>query len=176
MKEKIWKDTLEGIGIVAIVLSLVFVGMQLKQNQDLAVAEGYLSMLEIKNTVGDSIRAEAEIWNKAKAGGDLADSEALTFAILVNQINDLVYYNYVQALVVSGDGPDNFVRDFAIFLHSNPSAKAIWLEREEYLVSSRKLVDASADDYSDWKEMVLENLAVLESKEVPVITNVFVDW
>jgi len=36
-----WKDTAELIGITAIVASLVFVGLQMKQSQDIAIAAQY---------------------------------------------------------------------------------------------------------------------------------------
>ena len=39
MKISNWKDTAELIGIAAIVASLVFVGMQLKQSQDIALSQ-----------------------------------------------------------------------------------------------------------------------------------------
>ena len=176
MKERIWKEVLEGIGIVAIVVSLVFVGMQLKQTQEVAVAEGLLSMLEIKNEVSSSIKDNAEIWNKAKAGGDLSDSEALTFAILVNQINDLVYFNYLQDRTLSYEGSDVPVHDFAAFLYNNPAAKETWLAREDYLVRSRNLIDAGLDDVSFWREMVMKDVAALESVGSPVRPKRFVDW
>jgi hypothetical protein len=41
MKNSDWKDIAELIGIVAIVASLVFVGLQLKQSQDIAIAGQY---------------------------------------------------------------------------------------------------------------------------------------
>ena len=41
MKINHWKDLVELTGIVAIVASLVFVGLQLKQSQDIAIAEQY---------------------------------------------------------------------------------------------------------------------------------------
>ena len=41
-----WKDTAELIGIAAIVASLIFVGMQLKQSQDIAIATQYQARAE----------------------------------------------------------------------------------------------------------------------------------
>ena len=38
-----WKDTAELIGIAAIVASLIFVGLQMKQSQDIAIAAQYQS-------------------------------------------------------------------------------------------------------------------------------------
>ena len=41
MKQVPWKDTVELFGIGAIVASLIFVGMQLKQSQEIAIASQY---------------------------------------------------------------------------------------------------------------------------------------
>lgn len=43
MKNSNWKDTAELIGIAAIVASLLFVGLQMKQSQDIAIAAQYQS-------------------------------------------------------------------------------------------------------------------------------------
>ena len=44
MRESNWKDVAEIIGISAIVVSLVFVGIQMKQSQQLAWADSVLTM------------------------------------------------------------------------------------------------------------------------------------
>ena len=41
MKKMNWKDIAESVGIAAIVASLIFVGMQLRQSQEFAVADQY---------------------------------------------------------------------------------------------------------------------------------------
>ena len=46
MKKEDWKGTAELIGIVAIVASLVFVGLELKQNRDVALATARDSTVE----------------------------------------------------------------------------------------------------------------------------------
>jgi len=43
MKYPGWKDTVELVGIAAIVASLVFVGLQMKQSQQIAIADQYQS-------------------------------------------------------------------------------------------------------------------------------------
>jgi len=46
MKAADWKDVAELVGIVAIVASLLFVGLQLKQNQEIALATQYQARAE----------------------------------------------------------------------------------------------------------------------------------
>lgn len=46
MKFSQWKDIAELVGLVAIVASLIFVGLQLKQSQDIALATQYQARAE----------------------------------------------------------------------------------------------------------------------------------
>ena len=46
MKTTSWKDIAELIGIAAIVASLIFVGLQLKQSQEIAIANQYQAWAE----------------------------------------------------------------------------------------------------------------------------------
>ena len=41
MPNKNWRDTAELFGIAAIVVSLIFVGLQMKQSQEIAIADQY---------------------------------------------------------------------------------------------------------------------------------------
>jgi hypothetical protein len=43
MKKTTWRETAELIGIIAIVASLIFVGLQLRQSQEIAIADQYQS-------------------------------------------------------------------------------------------------------------------------------------
>jgi hypothetical protein len=83
MTKKRWKNLLEGLGIVAIIASLIFVGLQLRQAQDIALAEGYLSMLSTRNEINNSIRDEVEVWNKGLSGEELTADETLIFALIL---------------------------------------------------------------------------------------------
>jgi hypothetical protein len=172
-----WKDLIEGIGMSAIIASLLFVGLQLRQAQEIATAEGYLEILSIRNEIGNSIKAEVSVWNKGLSGVDLSRDEAVVFAVLINQINDSRHYEYIQTVEISGEeSAIPVVHDFAIFLYNNPVAKSVWLAREDYLINSRSKIDLDGETFSWWKEAVMSDLTILEEKAVPVRKASFVDW
>lgn len=64
MKKFNWRDLTEIIGFVAIVASLIFVGMQLMQSQEIAIAGQYqeraAAAVEYNGTQMDNTRATAE--------------------------------------------------------------------------------------------------------------------
>lgn len=72
MKAASWKDIAELVGIVAIVASLVFVGLQMKQSQDIALAASFQSRTA---TLAESFSARA------------ANLEALAAELRVQGIN-----------------------------------------------------------------------------------------
>ena len=71
MKKTSWKDIAELIGMTAIVLSLIFVGLQLRQSQQLAHEEIVNYSIERQNALRELIVANAEIWQKACVGEPL---------------------------------------------------------------------------------------------------------
>ncbi len=75
MKPVVWKDVLELIGIAAIVASLIFVGLQLKQSQDIALSELSASILASRVETNSSISDHSDVWAKGNSGADLDGGE-----------------------------------------------------------------------------------------------------
>jgi hypothetical protein len=177
MRKIQWHDWLEGIGIIAIVSSLIFVGLQLRQAEKIALAEGHAATMSNLLEVGNSVKADVNIWNRGATGEELTDDEAAIFAVLVRQINDSAYFGYMQALELAGEEEARFnATDFAIFLYNNPGAKRVWLAREEYLIKYRDLINPTVDSFSSWKEMVMDDLDILASKGAPNQKTPFIVW
>ena len=71
MSNNSWKDIAELVGITAIVLSLLFVGFQIRQSQQLAMEEQINNANERQNAIRELIFAYPEIWHKACTGEPL---------------------------------------------------------------------------------------------------------
>lgn len=74
MAQRHWKDIAELIGIIAIVASLIFVGLQMKQSQDIALAASFQART---TTLAEAFSARA------------ANTEALAAELRVQGINPL---------------------------------------------------------------------------------------
>lgn len=132
MKSMNRKDIAEIIGLVAIVASLVFVGIQLRQTQNIAMAEGYSNLFSTRIEVANSVKEDVDIWRKGAAGEELDETESPIFAILVNQINEAAVQGFLHAQqVASADEAQFGARDFAGFLYQNPGARTVWNKRED---------------------------------------------
>ena len=97
------KEIAELIGVAAIVASLIFVGMQMRQAQDIAMAEGYSSVFATRIEVNNNIKEHVDIWKKGVAAEELQEEESAVFALLVTQVNENAIQAHLQALLVEGD-------------------------------------------------------------------------
>ena len=127
MKKSDWKETAELVGIAAIVASLVFVGMQLKQSQEIALSQASQARTAISI---ETILSTAENANyisavaKARSGrrSELSLEEQATmsqYAIAVLMSYEDQHYQFSSGFVTeerwqaARSGLKNFLRDSA---------------------------------------------------------------
>ena len=135
-----WRVIVELIGVTAIVLSLIFVGLQLNQSQVIARNEIGIQILENRIEANGQISDHANVWVRGLAAEKLSDDDAAVFEILLINLNDITYTataNYFEL----GEAVDAriTVSDFAIFLHRNPGARRLWEARESRLAEGREI-------------------------------------
>ncbi len=68
MTKQNWKYLAELIGVAAIVASLLFVALQMRQAQDIAYSELDVSLLSIQAESANLIATNSEIWVEGNAG------------------------------------------------------------------------------------------------------------
>lgn len=64
-----WRVTLELIGIFAIVVSLVFVGIQLQQDQQIAVAQLYADFDDTQIELSQLLIENEDVWLRGEQQG-----------------------------------------------------------------------------------------------------------
>jgi len=75
-----WKTIAEFVGILAIVGSLIFVGLQMRQEQAIALVDTYGSVVESNVAVLNLIGAHPDIWEKGLLGDELSTSNEIIFS------------------------------------------------------------------------------------------------
>ena len=124
-----WKDIAEVIGITAIVASLVFVGMQMEQSQELAFADSALTMQSNAIEQGALQAEHVDVWVRGNAGEELTDPETEIYRILFTQRQNQAFYNWVALSSIDtgfeGVGPQGLAR----FLYQNSGARAEWIRK-----------------------------------------------
>ena len=161
MKKTNWKVVAELVGIVAIVGSLLFVGIQLRQEQTIAFAEINQSAVESYVSVNAFIAEHAGVLVRSNAGEQLTDEEALIINRIVHSLH--IKFRIEAAMRRSlGDSEGMAPRLFAIFLYNNPGAFRVWLELSEDEEEQYSLLSGGSIYVSDFRADVLDALNKLK--------------
>ena len=121
------KDIAELIGVVAIVASLIFVGLQLRQDRVVARAEATQSSESSATEVNTMIAEYAGVWLKGRNDETLSETELIIMRRLVDTLYRRARYTAQmrRQLGIGGQAKAS-LQDLAVLLHENPGAKRIW--------------------------------------------------
>ena len=139
-----WKDTAELIGIVAIVASLVFVGLQMKQSQEIAIATQYqertaitIETMSVRSQMPDIVESiGAQLYEEFQPYvlEQLSTTEIgqKWFAARLSLASfDNVHFQW-QAGYLSDEGWDMQRRTLRHFLNTEPMGRFIIEQRDLY--------------------------------------------
>ena len=86
------------IGIFGVAAGLVFVGVQVRQANDIAYAEALTWMEESRLISHQAIIDNAEVWRKGCAGDALSADDHIVFEYLIRNEIVIMRYRYLRAL------------------------------------------------------------------------------
>jgi hypothetical protein len=164
MKSRDWKDIAELIGITAIVASLIFVGLQMRQAQSIANAERrqvrVANMIELNNAINE----HAEIWARGKSGEELDEVETVIFANLMLDMEEFVYFSMRAARDLGEErGADATLTEFTSFLYENPGARQVFEARQNHRIRYQNVLMPSVDVApGGWFDAIRTNLVRLD--------------
>ena len=158
-----WKDIAELIGISAIVASLIFVGLQMRQAQDIAISDGNLANAANKIEANNLLAANPGIWAKGAAGEGLDESEAVVFRSMVKNVYEVAFFEFLRTRRLGQENIAAYVvADFSAFLFENPGARANWTEEMRTDTGWRNLLLPDQSSFSDFDDEVRADLVVLD--------------
>jgi hypothetical protein len=122
-----WKSTAELIGIAAIVASLIFVGLQMRQEQEIAQAQAIGDFIATGVEFRIAMTEHAGVLVKGNSGEQLDATETKILRSLVAAEEDRVF---LQILIdqTLGSSLNTAELIFASFLYRNPAAREAWLQ------------------------------------------------
>ena len=161
MKGMKWKSLAELTGMTAIVGSLIFVGLQIRQEQVIALSEINLSLLASQIAFNNSISDNADIWLRGNASEELEPAERIIYEGLLENMAYLQRTEWRQYGAFNKDFSTKIpVADFAVHLHQNPGARQTWETREGQIEADRaSLIPGFA---SNFRKAVLADLKKLD--------------
>ena len=158
-----WKSYAELVGLAAVVASLVFVGLELRQSHIIAQADMHASTLDNILEVRNAKIANANIWMKGNSGEELTTAEKEVYAQLVYMTNDRFWFAVREQQLLGLEeigGLD--IAQFASYLHENPRARRLWRSREGRLAKYRGMIRPNEELTSEWVTQVEAAIAVFE--------------
>lgn len=126
MKKTDWKATAELVGIAAVVASLVFVGIQLRQEQEIAIVDTYGSIVESNEAVLSLIAGNPEVWEKGLLGDELSSSEEIVFSGMVRAVFSRHAQMYIRFIRIGPGDPEKILQDFAYAIYIFPGLRKQW--------------------------------------------------
>ena len=133
MKVTNWKDIAELIGIAAIVASLIFVGVQMRQDRQIAEAQIFAEFGESHTAWVDLVTTNAAVWVRGLNGDDLSDTETAQFDALAAGYWVQQRSKYLRSTRLAGR-PDFIVVDTANFIYQHKGLRhwyKKWLDHSE---------------------------------------------
>jgi len=118
-----WKGTAELIGLAAIVASLIFVGLQMRQDQEIARAQALVDASAVVTDLNQFIVNNKEVWIKGLDGAELSLEDNLTFRALcrANFLRKIAHWERANRLDVGN--PDFIAQGFAFQIHVYPGLR-----------------------------------------------------
>ncbi len=120
MKTAIWNNLAEFVGIAAIVGSLIFVGLQMQQEQKIAIADTYGSINESTAHIAELIGDSTKIWQKGLDGEELNSEDRIRFLALVKAVQMHFSHMHIRWTMIGPVPPDVAARRYAYALYTYP--------------------------------------------------------
>ena len=170
MNKADWKDTAELIGIAAIVASLTFVGLELRQSQRIAYAEQEGAQIADYMAIDELIASKAALVLKLNREEDLTDTERIEAQRLILSVEVMSFFTNNRAFYLGHPGVGAPVQGFAMLLFQNPGLRSLWVSMTKENSELRKVLAeeterVGAGRFADFRENVAKYLEVLDRIE-----------
>lgn len=161
-------EVAELIGIAAIVASLIFVGLQMKQASDIAQNEISLGIYATSVETNNEMSERADIWIRGSRGDDLDETESFIFGNLMQNLNNSAFFaRSMRAQLGEDVRLSTEVYNFARILHEYPGARKAWFEWQSAYQPYRALkrMPLESESFSDQVREALKSMEELQSRE-----------
>jgi len=159
------------IGIAAIVASLIFVGLQIKQSDEIALAEALENVVAIGIEERALIAAHADTWQKACLGEQLTARESVVAAnIFFNYVqNSFNSWIRIQDTGIGGTSAQYYIDSSAANIHRYPGFKQIFLSYRGWSELGARNAGELVEEYL---AAVLQRVSELEGLEPNPVADV----
>ena len=142
-----WRGIAELVGIAAIVASLIFVGLQLQQDEEIAIVETRSSITASKMNLAEIVKGNGSIWQRGLDGEQLTVAEEIEFLALYEAVESHYFTLFIRWGRLNVIAPEEAARDFAYAVFTHPGLLRAREAKSECLRIQNKIL--GADDGSN---------------------------
>ena len=163
------REWLEIIGILAVVASLVFVGLEIRQSGRTAYDESISSDYDSIVSVETAITENADVWLRGCRAEELSDVDRVKFTHLYTMYEFMYFMRWMRAINGVGGGTEKLALDnMAWNLYRSKG-----LMREWQLHGGWRHHVSDTTEFHRWRELVEARVAEYPSFEPTPVDNVF---
>ena len=160
-------DWMQVAGIFALVLSLIFVGVQLRQEQEIAIVDTYGAVAETEINISVLVSENMAIWRRGLEGGDLSEDERGVFDGLIAAVAAHYQRMFIRWSRLGPGDPDRVASEFAYAMYVFPGLRKAF-EANRVFDRSRDEAREFENDLNPWESQILFYLGKYD-KERPQI-------
>ena len=120
------RDWLQGIGIMAVVASLIFLGLQVRQERNVAAGQYAYDWLAAKSELTGLIIENNGIWMRGLKGEELSEEDSVTFNALASNFIGFQVARYRNRMLVSGGDEYRVLVELAHTIETFPGLRTSW--------------------------------------------------
>ncbi len=159
MVSKELNDWLQVVGLFGVLGGLIFVGLQDRQDRQIALIEGVQAGTDDLKYWAELMDTSAELWAKGLADESLSEADAIRFEALASAL-ELQYFNAWNRQVLLGvpERAERWVREAALDFSTHPGLMKFWIshrERQALVAPDRSL---------EWEDAVSSEIDRLQTK------------
>ena len=128
-------DWMQVVGIFALVISLIFVGLQMRQDRVLAAVESTRSRSDLVSGLTEMISDNRELWVAALDGEELSAADRATFEAMIESVESFFFALWIRASgndeVLQGS-PNAPIGSYAFALYVHKGLRHSWERQIEY--------------------------------------------
>ena len=163
------REWLEIVGILAVVASLVFVGLEIRQSARAAYDESISSDYDAIVNVETAIADNADVWLRGCRAEELSDVDQMKFTRLYTMYEFMYFMRWMRAI----DGVGGSVEELALDNMAWNLYRSEGLMREWRLHGAWRPHVPDTAEFHLWRNLVEARVAEFPSFEPTPIDNVF---
>ena len=161
-------DWMQVFGIFAVVASLIFVGLQMRQDRTIAFVDAMSSRSEVISGLAEMISNNQSLWIDGLNGAELSDADEATFHAM-NEAIESYFVSTWRRVEGIGDGlsAESVSGDYAYAVYTHRGLRQAWKKQLAYWYARNS---ALSEDTAGgrFRESVNAHLAQLDRESPPL--------